>query len=496
MRSDDRAPRAGYVVPRYRAPDAAPWYHALHGSVPGHQIDFICCPEVPDGPLTRTHFGHLARLMKYIEPRTSSPCAFAIGNLSRDDTQHEPGHGGIALILGLRVSGVTDSAGRQDPPFAHAIAAIDRDLGAPVLLDAGLALLRRLSGGAGRSPVDFYRAYARCVEEAPDRVPEVLARYLDSFGDLPAPPPSALPAGWEVEEGAPTAPITIAHREDEPLEAIAGTAAKIAAVLYRSNIRWTWIVSGGDAGVPGGLSIRFAPLKQANAGGSGLVIPMDEVSEGEEEIARELFGASRACPSTRRVPAWRAAYAAYQGASGGSGAGEIEPAEDPTLVRRVPERPISAKPAVEDEGSTAARREAEAEIDVAALGAPRWRSRWVALGLGCGLASAALLGLLSRGVEGGASPRWATAPVESEPSRAPAPAAMGSHPATRVEPAPAQVTGEPPLRTAERVSGSAGRSAPASQATRRPAPGEPRIFGAPPLWRPARQKSNLARRGK
>src|SRR6185503_9712475 len=102
---------AGYVVPTYDAAPGAVWYHFLHGNVPGHQIDFIYRPEVPQGRLTQQHFSHLSRLMKYIEPQISSPYAFAIGNLSRDDIQHEPGHGGLALLFGLRVQGMTDHAG-------------------------------------------------------------------------------------------------------------------------------------------------------------------------------------------------------------------------------------------------------------------------------------------------------------------------------------------------------------------------------------------------
>jgi len=58
---------------------------------------------VPQGSLTQTHFARVARLIKYIEPRLRTSFAFAIGNLSRDDIQHEPGHGGLALIFGLRV---------------------------------------------------------------------------------------------------------------------------------------------------------------------------------------------------------------------------------------------------------------------------------------------------------------------------------------------------------------------------------------------------------
>src|SRR4051812_9866628 len=120
--------RAGYVVPVYRATPGTAWYHFLHGNVPGHQIDFMYRPDVPQGPITRQHFSHLARLVKYIEPRAGSPFAFAIGNLSRDDTQYEPGRGGIALIFALRIHGARDHAGRQDPPFCHAVAAADRHL--------------------------------------------------------------------------------------------------------------------------------------------------------------------------------------------------------------------------------------------------------------------------------------------------------------------------------------------------------------------------------
>src|ERR1700679_1854281 len=136
---DGQHDRAPYVVPSYRAPGDAAWYHFLHGNVPGHQIDFIYRAEVPQGPLTRQHFSHLSRLMKYIEPQSNERFAFAIGNLSRDDTQYEPGHGGVALIFGLRIHGATDHAGRQDPPFAHGIAAIDRALDGATLIEAAVA---------------------------------------------------------------------------------------------------------------------------------------------------------------------------------------------------------------------------------------------------------------------------------------------------------------------------------------------------------------------
>ena len=76
-----------YDVPTYKASPDVPWYHFLHGNVPGHQIDFIYRPEIPAGPVTPQHFSHLARFVKYIEPRRRVAFAFAIPNISRDEPQ-------------------------------------------------------------------------------------------------------------------------------------------------------------------------------------------------------------------------------------------------------------------------------------------------------------------------------------------------------------------------------------------------------------------------
>ena len=94
----DNDAAVGYQIPRYRAADDVTWHHVLHGNIPNHQIDFMYAPEVPQSVLTPTHFSHMTRLMKYIEPQTHASHAFAIGNLSRDDTQHEPGHGALGII--------------------------------------------------------------------------------------------------------------------------------------------------------------------------------------------------------------------------------------------------------------------------------------------------------------------------------------------------------------------------------------------------------------
>lgn len=117
MSADDQGARGAYAVPAYQLPEGRGLrYHFLHGNVPGHEIDFIYRAEVPQPPLTRQHFAHLTRLLRYIEPQARESFAFAIGNLSRDDTQHEPGHGGMALIFMLRIQGATDHAGRQIRP--------------------------------------------------------------------------------------------------------------------------------------------------------------------------------------------------------------------------------------------------------------------------------------------------------------------------------------------------------------------------------------------
>lgn len=470
--------RAGYVVPRYRAAEAAPWYHALHGNVPDHEIDFIYCPEVPDGPLTRTHFGHLARLLKYIEPRTDSPFAFAIGNLSRDDTQHEPGHGGVALVLGFRVSGVMDGAGRQDPPFAHAVVAIDRDLRGPTLLDATLAFLRFPTGrvGVGPSPAEFYRAYARCAEERPDSVPEILRHYVDGFGDLPALRSSALPLGWEIDERARPGRIAIVHPEDEPFENIARAAARLAAVLYRSTIRWTSIVSGGEVDIPGGLSIQFVPRPLAGVGGGRLLIPIEQVPEGEAEIAWEIFGARPAGPS-RLEGAEPEETPRGEGLLEGARGGARREDDDPTLVTCAPDRPPPAAPAADEEdpiievtvdledllgraepAAAAVVVEAparavekdrgdDAEIHRAALGLPSRGWRWVGFGLGVVFASAAFVALLVSDFGGPASPSSPLLlPGGSAPPAPPAIPATAPPPAIHPKPDLAPLPGPLPAR--------------------------------------------------
>jgi hypothetical protein len=302
----------GYVVPSYRAPDDTAWYHFLHGNVPGHQIDFIYRAEVPQGALSRQHFSHLSRLMKYIEPQTNGRFAFAIGNLSRDDTQYEPGHGGLALIFGLRIQGVTDHAGRQDPPFAHGIAAIDRALDASALLASANAFHRHVLDAADAE--SLYRAYVRGAAEGPARLLGILEGYVDRFGDLPRPAASDLSAAWTTAGTPQPRRIVIAHDDGVPFTVLAPVATQIAAILYRSDIRWTVISNGREDDVPNGVTIRFLPRSVLTA--SDAAGPLHELSDlppDEASLARALFGAMPIEMGEKpALGGWRARYSAAE----------------------------------------------------------------------------------------------------------------------------------------------------------------------------------------
>ncbi len=297
----------GYVVPSYQALDGAPWYHFLHGNVPGHEIDFIYRPDVPQGPLTEQHFSHLARLMRDIEPPASGRYAFAVCNLSRDDTQHEPGHGGVALLFGLRIHGALDHAGRNDPPFAHAIAAIDRELDPTTLLESARAFHQRVLGATG--PSGWYRDYVRCATEGPFAARRTLEAYVTSFEDLPRPKPSRLGLKWTSNGAKRPRRVVIVHGNGTSFDAIAWCAAKLGAMLYQSDLRWTSISNGREADVPNGMSIRFVAQRDLVADPADKVYQLHEIPEDEAEIAWQIFDARAAAPEVRPVmQGWRERY--------------------------------------------------------------------------------------------------------------------------------------------------------------------------------------------
>ncbi|MCK6592776.1 MAG: hypothetical protein L6Q76_34915 [Polyangiaceae bacterium] len=310
------ARRHEYAVPLHRPPDDTTWYHFLYGSVPGHQIDLIARPELPHGALSRQHFSHLLRLLKNIEHREGARFAFAVGHLSRDDTQHVPGHGGIALVFALRVAGATDHTGRRDPPFAHAIAAIDRDLDAPALEATAMSFYERIIGsGEGDSEaVRFYRAYAASKAGDSDAAMVRIASYLNEFDDLPRRARSSLVQEWRAEDAARGDRVVIVHPDEAPFAVVAACAARLASILYRSNVRWTSITTGREADIENGLSIRIVPERDAKAQDArgGPVVRLGDIPRDDGDAARLLFGVTsmdRRRKGAALPEGWRERYA-------------------------------------------------------------------------------------------------------------------------------------------------------------------------------------------
>lgn len=494
----------GYEIPRYRVADEVPWYHVLHGNVPEHQIDFMYCPEVPQGLLTATHFSHLARLMKCIEPQTGATHAFAIGNLSRDDTQHEAGHGAIGLIFGFRIGGATDHAGRGSPPFAHGIVAVDRDLRYATLLEAAATFYRHVmnAGEADSSAGNFYRAYVRAVLESQERVTQVLEHYVEEFEDLPQIGRSELPWEWAADEGAQPKRVVIVHGDDEPFGVIAHAASRIAAVLLRSNIKWTSITSGREADISGGVSVRFVSERDLGAEDrQGLVMRIEDVGEGEAQIARTVFGA-RAYGAEAERPKlvdWRERFAARPAAEveaeaerpeGARTAGAVPvPGLGPEGTLIIPPEELSeARGGPEGRGSAA---ESEDEAIEVVLAEPIRSRAWIwVVGLGaCAAIAAMALVTVSEPVRENGREHAATSAAgvaESEQTATEAaPAATRELPE---EPSVAAGTASP-AQSAMPEQGPQGEHQRQLTPERGPpgSPKTPRIFDAPPIFNKRRR---------
>ncbi len=305
---------------------------------PGTRFDFIYRPEVPQGPLSRQHYSHLARLMRYIEPQQGEGHAFVIGNLSRDDTQHEPGHGGLALILGLRVDGACDPTGRPDPAFSHAIAAVDRALDADALYAAATSFHRSVLDDDASAA--WYRAYVRtAAREPPASLSLILAGYVASFGDLPQPAPSAVRPAWTAAGAAPLGRLVFVHPDDAPFSVVARAATRLAAVLYRSDLRWTAISTGREADLPDGLSVRFVAESAVGPGEQAVTLrPLSAIPEDEEAIARELLGAWATQGGRPLVVGWRGSLSGVEGV-------EAPPVASPPAARPASIPPPAARPA-------------------------------------------------------------------------------------------------------------------------------------------------------
>lgn len=282
-----------YEVPAYTLRKNEAWFHFLHGNVPGHEIDYIYRPEVPQGRLTRQHFSHLTRLLKYIEPRHRSTNAFAIANLSRDDTQYEPGHGGIALIFGLRIKGAKDHAGREDPPFCHAAALVNRHVDEDALHTAARQFHAKLladdkQAGNGHS---WYQLYTQKAHHQ-EALATLLRNYVDEFVELHTPAQSGLSLRWSVEKSMPPRRVVIVYPDDADFATISHSMARIANVLVESDVKWTAISNGREQDVPGGVTVRFVPQRDVMVEAADVVVMrIQDVPEKPVDIAAQLFHA-------------------------------------------------------------------------------------------------------------------------------------------------------------------------------------------------------------
>jgi len=484
-----------YVVPRYTEAGDPAWYHVLHGTVPGHQIDFMYCPDIPQGRLTQTHVAHLGRLLKYIEPRQNAPYAFALGNLSRDDVQHEPGHGGLALIFALRVAGVTDHAGRAMPPYAHGVLAIDRALDQATLLEAISVFYRRFLEPGTETQVatgGFYRSYVRAMQQRPESVERFLRDYVADFRELPQPAPSQLDWEWEVDEATLPKRITIVHADDEAFSSVARAAAVLGAMLYKSNVKWTAITNGRIIEIPGGLSIRFVPESEAPRGDRDLVLSLEDLPEDEATIAQKLFGArSRTAEVHTMYRSWREALsgvdpAAPEVVSGNAAAVPAPHEEAPSSDNRslplsfAGELDKAVPPAV---SSTVKPASAASEDGPAAVAPDRGAARkaWMGMWIGIAGAVAVVVAVVAAIAGGGAQGQLLAAGPPANASMRPAasppaPAAQTALEAFTAPPArsvPQQSESSPPAT--DRPMGSA---KPMATAVQPPASGGPIVPAA------------------
>ncbi len=287
-----------YQAPTYKIEPGEAWFHFLHGNVPGHEIDFIYHPEVPQKPLTKQHVNHLVGLLKFIEPRQAMAYAFAIVNLSLGDSQFEAGHGGVAFVFGLRIRGAYDHAGRNDPPFCHAAALINRHLDAETIYGVSAQFYQKLLPDE-ESRVEGSGWYHTYVEKAQnqDALPSLLRGYVQDFSDvLYTPPPSQLSLRWTVEpplgeKAKVPRRVVVVYPDKADFSVLNYCMARIAAVLIESDLRWTAISNGRESDIAGGLAVRFVPRREAeNAPEDVVLMYLEQVPEDPAEIARLLFG--------------------------------------------------------------------------------------------------------------------------------------------------------------------------------------------------------------
>lgn len=234
---------AGYLAPEYAPDTGSLWYHVLYGHVPGHQLDVIYRPKVPHESLRPPHFGNLrAVIVDVFRAPPAERQSFALANLSLNDPDHRPGHGGIALLTGARVKDIRDHAGRIEPVFEHAALVVDQPLDAEGLHRACQEFLEFF----GIWGPNWYRNYYQAKDT--ERL-TLLSKYVGYFTELSSPAGGTPQRRWKPAAGVDTLPynqIVIRHDPETPIFQLLRPAAQLATFLYYTKIRWNFI--GCDQG--------------------------------------------------------------------------------------------------------------------------------------------------------------------------------------------------------------------------------------------------------
>jgi len=288
------------------------WYHVLFGHVPRYQMEFILRPELPYRKFRPQHFAHLGPQIKFLAPPSGQTFAFAIGNLSSNDTQHIPGRGGISLLVSTRVAELRDHAQRESPVFAHGLITID-ELFAQTTINQTMSLLLQHVLQEGQT---FYRGYY--ISGQADNLERVQS-YIRALRGLPAPDDvgSTNEADVFVQYLCDEAPrynqVLIDCRQLD-IPGVLALLARLAVLLYRSNLKWSTLTTGSEPFEPRlhqgsdfGVSIRLLcegvaddaierHLRDVQPQSKALLICHGDLPQDDDALAFELFGAAAVPP--------------------------------------------------------------------------------------------------------------------------------------------------------------------------------------------------------
>lgn len=282
---------SAYEAPKYVSQPGTLWFHTMYGHIPGHQMDFIYRPRTPHDRLKPTHFGELQLAIRHFQPAPGRVRAFAIYNLSANDTQHRPGHGGLAILLGIRSSDMTDQAGRVAPIFAHAIMLVDQPIDYHFLNETTEKF------------IDTFQAhgsswYQRYYERGDLESDNLQSQYVQHFATLPRPDSPSSELRWKLAGKQPKSNrFVIRHPPTTSLARIVECANRFASILYYSKVRWLSISNAQEQLAQGlyqpdsqDLLIRFESDAIAAADdGRSYDLPIDKVPVEPVKLA-DLMG--------------------------------------------------------------------------------------------------------------------------------------------------------------------------------------------------------------